>query len=206
MSKELIFYTNPMSRGRIIRWMLEEINIPYETKILDYGTTMKDPEYLAINPMGKVPAIKHGNVVVTEAAAICAYLAETFPEAKLMPINDEERALYYRWLFFAAGPFVEALDVKSLNHDVITPKLQKSLGCGNPQDTFDVLAKAVSSSTYIVGERFTAADIYIASYISFCMHIGELEKLPEFVAYCDRACNRPARLRAIQIDNALSSS
>src|SRR5579863_7307734 len=104
MTKQLIFYTNPMSRGRIVRWMLEEIGVPYETKILEYGTTMKGPEYLAINPMGKVPAIKHGDKVVTEAAAICAYLAEAFPEAKLMPINDEERALYYRWLFFTAGP------------------------------------------------------------------------------------------------------
>ncbi|MBP9743336.1 MAG: glutathione S-transferase family protein [Burkholderiales bacterium] len=202
MFKQLIFYTNPMSRARIVRWMLEEINVPYETKILNYGTTMKDPEYLAINPMGKVPAIQHGNIVVTETAAICAYLAEAFPEAKLMPINDEERALYYRWLFFAAGPVVEALDIKNIN-PIITPKLQRSLGCGNPHDTFDVLAKAVSKSTYIVGDRFTAADVYIASYISFCIYTGELEKLPEFVAYCDRTCNRPARLRAIEIDGAL---
>ncbi len=202
MSKQLIFYTNPMSRGRIVRWMLEEIGVQYETNILNYGTTMKDAEYLTINPMGKVPAIKHGNIVVTETAAICAYLAETFHEAKLMPVNDEERALYYRWLFFVAGPVVEALDIKTLN-PLITPELKKSLGCGNPQDTFDILAKTVSNSTYIVGDRFTAADVYIASYISFCMHIGELEKRPEFVAYCDRACNRPARLRAIDIDNAL---
>lgn len=202
MTKQLIFYTNPMSRGRIVRWMLEEIGVPYETRILDYGTTMKDAEYLAINPMGKVPAIKHGNVVVTETAAICAYLAETFPEAKLMPITDEERGLYYRWLFFTAGPVIEALDIKDLG-SVIDPKLHRSLGCGNPQDTFDALAKAVSKSSYIAGERFTAADIYIASYIGFCMHLGTLEKCPEFVAYCDRVCNRPARLRAIEIDGAI---
>lgn len=202
MTKQLMFYTNPMSRGRIVRWMLEEIGVPYETKILDYGTTMKASEYLAINPMGKVPAIKHGDAIITETAAICVYLAETFPDAKLMPINDEERALYYRWLFFAASPVVEALDINSLDV-VITPKLQRSLGCGNPQNAFDVLAHAVSKSPYIVGDRFTAADVYIASYIGFCMHLGELEKRVEFVEYWDRVCNRPARLRAVEIDGAL---
>lgn len=202
MAKQLIFYTNPMSRGRIVRWMLEEIGVPYETKILEYGTTMKAPEYLAINPMGKVPAIKHGDMVVTEAAAICAYLAEAFPEAKLLPINDEERALYYRWLFFTAGPVVEIFEMSNFN-PVITPELQRSLGCGNPEVALNVLAKAVSKSTYITGDRFTAADVYIASYIGFCMHIGKLDKRPEFVEYWGRVANRPARIRATEIDGTL---
>jgi len=202
MSKQLTFYTNPMSRGRVVRWMLEELNVPYETKILDYGTTIKGAEYLAINPMGKVPAIKHGDSIVTETVAICAYLAEAFPEAKLMPINDEERALYYRWLFFMVGPVSEAMSIQRSNTPV-TPELERSLGCGNPQHCLDVLAKAVSKSAYIAGDRFTAADVCVASYIQFGMYMGGLEKCPEFVAYCERACNRPARLRAVEIDGEL---
>jgi glutathione S-transferase len=103
MTEELVFYTNPMSRGRIARWMLEEIGQPYRTEVLTFGETMKAPEYLSINPMGKVPAIRHGDTIVTECAAICAYLAETFPEKALAP-RPEERSRYYRWMFFAAGP------------------------------------------------------------------------------------------------------
>src|SRR5215217_3626493 len=105
MPDELVFYTHPMSRGRIVRRMLEEIGQPYRTEILDYGTTMKAPAYLAINPMGKVPALRHGDAVATETAAICAYLADAFPQAELAPpAGDRLRAPYYRWLFFAAGP------------------------------------------------------------------------------------------------------
>ena len=101
MADELVFYTNPRSRGRIVRWMLEEIGQPYRTEVLDYSTTMKAPAYLAINPMGKVPALRHGDAVVTEAAAICAYLADAFPQAKLAPPpGDRLRAPYYRWMFF----------------------------------------------------------------------------------------------------------
>jgi glutathione S-transferase len=115
MGDDLTFYTNPMSRGRIVRWMLEEVGAPYRTQIMDYATTLKAPEYLAINPMGKVPAIKHGDVVVTEAAAICAYLADAFPEKGLAPPpGDKRRGTYYRWLFFGAGPIEQATSVRSL--------------------------------------------------------------------------------------------
>lgn len=198
----IIFYTNPMSRGRIVRWLLEELGISYETKVLDYGTSMKSPEYLAINPLGKVPAIKHGDALVTETAAICTYLADVFADKGLAPITAEEKARYYRWMFFAAGPIEQAIGFKLLNAE-ITPELQKSLGCGNPDDTFIALSKAVSQSTYITGERFTAADVYIGSHLLFGMQFGKLEKRPEFVAYCERLCNRPAKLRADEIDNSL---
>ena len=113
MSDDLIFYTNPMSRGRIARWMLEEVGQPYRTEVLGYGEAMKSPEYLAVNPMGKVPAIVHKGTVVTEAAAICAYLADAFPEAGLAP-EPHERASYYRWMFFAAGPVEAAITDRSL--------------------------------------------------------------------------------------------
>ncbi len=110
MSDELVFYTNPMSRGRTVRWMLEEVGQPYRTELLDYAGAMKAPGYLAINPMGKVPALTHGASVVTEGSAICAYLADAFPDAGLAPpMGDPRRGTYYRWLFFAAGPFEAAV-------------------------------------------------------------------------------------------------
>ena len=115
MADELVLYTNPRSRGRVARWMLEEVGAPYQTEILDYGTTMKAPAYLAINPMGKVPALRHNNIVVTESAAICAYLADAFPDAGLAPPpHDPMRGPYYRWLFFAAGPFEASASNKAL--------------------------------------------------------------------------------------------
>src|SRR4051812_50228124 len=119
MTDELVFYTHPMSRGRIVRWMLEEVGQPYRTELLDYGTTMKGPEYLAINPMGKVPALRHGDTVVTETAAICAYLADVFPEAGLAPPSgDRLRGPYYRWLVFGAGPLGAAWTKKGLRFEV----------------------------------------------------------------------------------------
>src|SRR2546423_9912770 len=119
MPDELVFYTNPQSRGRIVRWMLEELGQPYRTEVLDYATTMKAPAYLAVNPMGKVPAIRHGDTVVTEAAAICAYLADAFPQAKLAPPSGSRlRGPYYRWLFFGAGPVEAAATNKAMGFEV----------------------------------------------------------------------------------------
>lgn len=108
MGTPLTFFTNPMSRGRIARWMLEEVGEPYETQVVEYGEAMKSPEYLAVNPLGKVPAIRHGDQIVTECAAICAYLADAFPQAGLAP-PVEQRGNYYRWMFFAAGPVEAAI-------------------------------------------------------------------------------------------------
>ena len=117
MTDDLVFYTNPMSRGRIARWMLEEVGCSYRTELLEYGTTMKAADYLAINPMGKVPAIRHGDTIVTECAAICAYLADVFPDAGLAPPPDA-RGAYYRWLFFAAGPLEAAVVNHSLGFEM----------------------------------------------------------------------------------------
>jgi glutathione S-transferase len=110
---DLTLYTNPMSRGRIARWMVEEVGQPYDTVLLEYGGSMKGADYLAINPMGKVPAIRHGETIVTEGAAICAYLADAFPEAGLAP-PPAERGAYYRWLFFGAGPLEQAVNAQAL--------------------------------------------------------------------------------------------
>src|SRR5271167_3708655 len=160
MTDELIFYTHPMSRGRIVRWMLEEIGRPYRTELLDYGTTMKAPAYLSINPMGKVPAIRHGDTVVTEAAAICAYLADAFPEARLAPPpNDRLRGSYYRWLFFAAGPIEAAATNKAFGF--IVPNERKgAVGYGSYEDVISTIENALAQSEYLVGKNFTAADLY----------------------------------------------
>ena len=203
MTDELIFYTNPMSRGRIVRWMLEEVGQSYRTELLEYGTTMKAPEYLAINPMGKVPALRHGATVVTECAAICCYLADAFPDAGLAPPpGDRLRGPYYRWLFFAAGPVEAATSNQALGFEV--PAERKAMvGFGSLADVLSTLEAAVSGRDYLVGERFTAADVYLGSHIGWGMSFGALEKRPAFERYFERISSRPAAIRAREIDEAL---
>jgi glutathione S-transferase len=203
MADKLTFYTNPMSRGRIARWMLEEIGAPYETVVLDYGTTMKAPEYLAINPMGKVPAIKHGDVVVTECAAVCTYLADAFPQANLAPpTGDKLRGPYYRWMFFAAGPFEAMTSNHSLGFEVPDDK-RAMIGYGSRTEVIDTMEHAVSRNEYLLGGRFSAADVYLGSQIGWGLLFGTLEKRPAFVDYFARISNRPAAVRANEIDDAL---
>ena len=153
MADDLVLYTNPRSRGRIARWMLEEIGQPYRTEVLDYATTMKAPAYLAINPMGKVPALRHGDTVVTEAAAICAYLADAFPQAGLAPPpGDRLRGPYYRWLFFAAGPVEAAVSNKAFGF-AVPPERERMIGYGNFEEVMNALEQAVSRGDYLVGDR-----------------------------------------------------
>ena len=172
MTADLIFYTNPRSRGQIARWMLEETGAEYETVALGYADTMKAAPYLAINPMGKVPAIVHQGRVVTECAAICAYLAEAFPQADLAP-RPEERADYYRWLFFVAGPVEAAVSNHAVGFDP-TPERERMFGYGNFERTVDTLEQAVSAHPYVAGSRFTAADVYVGSHIGWGMMFGTL--------------------------------
>ena len=201
MADDLIFYTNPMSRGRIARWMLEEVGAPYRTELLEYGMTMKAPAYLAINPMGKVPAIRHGETVVTEGAAICAYLADAFPAAGLAP-PPAERAAYYRWLFFAAGPVEAAVTNKSLGFEVPAGR-EMMAGYGDFERVINVLEQAVLVSDYIAGAAFSAADVYFGSQIGWGMQFGSMEKRPAFEAYWARISDRPAAIRAREIDDGL---
>lgn len=200
---ELVFYTHPMSRGRIVRWMLEEVGQPYRTELLDYRTTMKAPDYLAVNPLGKVPALRHGDAVVTETAAICAYLADAFPKAGLAPApGDPSRAPYYRWLFFAAGPLEAALTDKALGV-AVPPERRGMVGYGSYGEVVDTLEQAVSGREYLVGERFTAADLYVGSHVGWGMMFGTLEKRPAFERYVERVHGRPAWTRASATDDAL---
>ena len=197
---ELIFYTNPMSRGRIVRWMLEEVGAPYETVVLGYADTMKGVEYLAVNPMGKVPAIRHGDAVVTEGAAICAYLADAFPSAGLAP-SLNERAAYYRWLFFAAGPVEQAVTHKAMN---VTPSEQqrRMVGYGSFETMIDTLDRALDGCEFIAADRFTAADLYLGSQLNWGMQFGTLPKLASFAAYVERLTARDAYVRAAALDDA----
>jgi len=202
MADDLVLYTNPQSRGRIARWMLEEIGQPYKTEVLDYASSMKAPAYLAINPMGKVPALRHGEAVVTETAAICAYLADAFPQAKLAPPpGDRLRAPYYRWMFFAAGPVEAATSNKALGF-VVPPERERMIGYGSFAQVMNALEAAVSRGNYLVGDSFTAADVYVGSAIGFGMMFGTMEKRPAFEQYWQRISVRPAMARAKELDDA----
>ena len=203
MAEELVFYTNPMSRGRIVRWMLEEVGQPYRTQVLDYAESMKSPAYLAINPMGKVPALTHGVTVITEGAAICAYLADAFPQAGLAPPPaDPERGPYYRWLFFAAGPLESALTNRRLGVEV-SPEQQRMAGYGSYAQVMDALEQTLDGREYLAGGRFSAADLYLGANLDYAMNFGAVEKRPAFEAYVARLRKRPAYVRASEIDNGL---
>lgn len=203
MADDLILYTHPHSRGRIARWMLEEVGAPYETALLGYGASMKAPEYLAVNPLGKVPAIRHGESVVTECAAICAYLADAFPEAGLAP-PPEARGAYYRWLFFASGPLEAAITNASLGVEVPAERVGM-VGYAPLPLLLDALEGALGEG-FVAGPRFTAADVYVGSQVGWGMQFGTVEPRPAFRAYWERLAGRPARARAEAIDDAAAAA
>ncbi|PZU10933.1 glutathione S-transferase family protein [Sphingomonas sp.] len=202
MSASLKLYTNPMSRGRIARWMMEELGQPYDVELLGYGGTMKSEDYLAINPMGKVPALVHGDKVVTECAAICAYLADAFPEAGLAPPpGSPARADYYRWLFFAAGPVEAAVTNQALGVEV-APERERMVGYGSLDHVLDALETAVSGKTYIAGDAFSAADVYAGAQIGWGLQFRSMPSRPAFVTYWEGLKARPAYIRANELDDA----
>jgi glutathione S-transferase len=202
MGDELVLYTNPMSRGRIGRWMLEEVGQPYSAEIMEFAR-MRSPEYLAINPMGKVPVLRHGRTIVTEAAAICAYLADVFPEAGLAPSPGSQlRGPYYRWLFFAAGP-IEAANTDKALGVTIRPEHERMVGYGAPEQMLAALEDRLERSEYIAGDRFTAADIYVGSHVGWGMAFGTIDKRPAFERYWRLLGARPAAQRAREIDDKL---
>jgi glutathione S-transferase len=195
---DLIFYTNPQSRGRIVRWMLEEVGAPYETEVIPYDQ-MKSERYLAIHPLGKVPAIKHGDHIVTECAAICTYLADVFPEAGLGP-REDEKADYYRWLFYAAGPWEQAGTNHAMGWDPPEDK-QRMFGYGSYEKAIAALDELLTLREYVCGDRFTAADVYVGSQVMFPMQFGMLAERDSFVRYRDRLTARDAYKRANRIDD-----
>ena len=204
MASELVFYTNPMSRGRIVRWMLEELRIDYRTELVDYGPAMKSPDYLAINPMGKVPAIRHGDTVVTESPAICAYLADAFPEAGMAPPPDR-RGAYYRWLFFAAGPLEAAVSNRAFGFE-LPPDKEGMAGYGNFPTVMDALETAVGGGGHVAGEGFSAADVYVGSHVCWGLQLDLIDRRPAFEAYWRRLGARDAWRRASALDDAAAEA
>ncbi len=203
---EIVVYTHPQSRGRIVRWMLEEVGQPYRTEVLGYGEDMKSPAYLAINPMGKVPAIVHRGVVVTEAAAICGYLADAFPQAGLAPAQDDPlRGSYFRWLFFAAGPVEAAVSAKAFGL-LAPPDKAGMVGYGSFERMADTLEKAAAGAApWLLGERFSAADVYLGSQVLWGTMFKTLPEREAFAGYGERLRARPAWQRAAALDDALAA-
>jgi glutathione S-transferase len=203
---QLTLYHAAPSRSSIVRWSLEEIGEPYDIHLLRLmnGDQLK-PDYLAINPMGKVPALKHGDVVITEAAAICTYLADAFPRAGLsVPIGDPRRGIYLKWLFFGPSCVEPAIT------DCAFPRQEKprrsTLGYGDFDTVMNVLAKAVAKGPYLMGEQFTATDVVIGSTMRWGMMFNLLPKRPEFVDYVARLEKRPALQRATALDQKLAAA
>ena len=205
MAKLTLYHATP-SRSSIVRWMLEEVGEPYEIQLLSLSKgENRAPDYLAVNPMGKVPALRHGDAVITEAAAICAYLADEFPRAKLnVPLGDARRGPYLKWLFFGPSCIEPAM------MDRAFPRKEEArraaLGYGDFDTVIKVVADAVARGPYILGEQFTAADVVIGSTLRFGMLFKLLPEQPEFTAYTGRLAQRPALQRAEAKDKELAAA
>jgi glutathione S-transferase len=198
----ITLYSNKMSRGRIVEWMLEELGEPYEAEWVEFGRDMKHPSYLNINPMGKVPALKHGAAVITETPAILTYLADAFPEKKLIPPHGSEaRGSFFRWLFFTAGPLEHATSAEFLGWE--TPKRtpvdspgKGFIGYGSLDLVLDTIENQLKQTSYICGEQFTAADVYLASHLAFGINFTKsYQTRPVFDAYIQKTDLRPAKQR-----------
>ncbi|WP_420342560.1 glutathione S-transferase family protein [Paenirhodobacter sp.] len=197
----LKLYTHPKSRGRIARWMLEETGRPYETEVMDYGAPLQSAAFRALNPMGKVPVLVAEGQVVTETAAICAFLAEACPEAGLAPLPSE-RANYLRWMFFAAGPLEQAISARMFGFEP-SAEQRRSVGFGDYDSTVIALAGWLTDHDHVTGVRFTAADVYVGSQVMFALSFGGLPAHPAFLAYRERLAARPAFRRASELDGPM---
>lgn len=200
---EITLYTHKLSRGRMVHWLLEELGVPYQVHRLDFGAAMKTADYLAINPMGKVPALRHGDAIITETAAILTYLADTFADKGLIPPSGStDRAAFYRWMFFIAGPLEAATSAEFLGWQVptTTPKGTPGhafLGYGSLQLTLDTLEAHLAKHDYVCGNQFSAADIYLASHLNFGLsYVQAYAPRPVFTEYLNRMLQRPAKQRA----------
>ena len=202
----LTLYHAAPSRSSIVRWMLEELGEPYDVYLFTLSRgEHRAPDYLAINPMGKVPALRHGDVIVTESAAICTYLADEFPNARLnVPIGDPRRGSYLKWLFFAPGCIEPAMV------DRAYPRQEQprrgTLGYGDYDSVMDVTAKAVEAGPYLLGDQFTAADVIVGSAIRWGLTFKLMPDRKEFLEYAARLEARPALQRAEALDEELAGA
>jgi glutathione S-transferase len=203
MAKLMLYHASP-SRSSIVRWMLEELGEPYDLHVLNLAKGEQSAaDYLAINPMGKVPTLKHGDAVITEAAAICAYLADEFPHARLnIPVGDPRRGPYFKWLFF--GPSC----IEAAILDRAAPRKEEPrrgmVGYGDFESVMNVVANAVEKGPYLMGDQFTAADVVVGSTLRWGMMFNLVPRRPEFEAYVGRLEQRPAFQRATALDQELA--
>ncbi len=202
---DIVFYHAPQSRSIIVQWMLEELGEPYRLHLLNLKKDEhKQPGYLAVNPMGKVPAIAHKGVVVTEAAAICCHLADAYPSAGLnVPVGDLRRGPYLKWLFFGPSCLEPAIIDRMFKRPDVMPG---ALGYGSYDATLDLVAKAVATGPYLLGPHFSAADVVIGSGLTWGMMIKALPERPEFTAYVARLRERQALQRVYAKDAELAAA
>ncbi len=201
---DLTLYHAVPSRSATVRWMLEEVGEPYDVHLLKLSENdQHKPAYLAINPQGKVPALRHKDVVITEVAAICAYLADTFPGAKLAPpTTDPLRGTYLQWLFFGPSCLEPAISDRAFPRK--EPPRAGSIGYRDIDALADIVAKAVSKGPHLLGERFTAADVVIGSAIRWGTMFKLIPDRAEFKQYTERLAARPAAQRADAKDKELA--
>jgi glutathione S-transferase len=205
MANLTLYHASP-SRSSIVRWMLEELGEPYDIHLLSLAKGEQSaPAFLAVNPMGKVPTLKHGNAVITEAAAICTYLADEFPHARLnIPVGDPRRGPYLKWLFFSPSCIEPAVTDRAFPRKE-EPR-RAMLGYGDFDTVMNVVAKAVEPGPYLMGEQFTAADVIVGSMLRWGTMFDLLPKRPEFMAYVGRLEQRPALQRATALDQELAAA
>lgn len=189
----MTLYTNPQSRGRVVEIMLSELGIDCDRVQLEYGTSMKSAEYLSINPFGKVPTLVDGEVVIYEVGAICAYLADKYAEKNLAPtLSDPKRGLYYRWMFMFAGPIAGAMTDRLLGATP-TKEQEISVGYGNYDSAYNALITGVTQAQpYLCGEQFTAADVFVGSFLIFMLQYNRIEPHPAITRYTDMLKQRPS--------------
>ena len=195
MSDTITFYHNPMSRGRMVHWMLEEVGAPYEVKLVDFSKgEHKAPAFTALNPMGKLPTIVHKGVVITEVGAIITYLADAFPAAGLSPaVNDPKRGVFLRWMFFGSGCVDPALIDKMFSRPA--PERPGAIGYGSFDDTINAITGAIEPGPYLLGDTFSAADLYISAQLGWGAFMKTFQPSPTVGAYVERCRNRPAMQR-----------
>lgn len=200
--EKIVFHHAPMSRSNIVHWMFEELGVPYELHAMSLERgDHKTAAYLALNPMGKVPAITHQGVTITEAAAICTYLADEFPAAKLsVPIGDPRRGVYLKWLFFGPSCLEQAI-IDRIHGRPPTPPRASSYG--DYDTVMETLAKALAQGPHLLGEQFTAADVVIGSGLQWGTMMKAVPERPEFAAYIGRLRQRPAAQRSFAKNQAL---
>ena len=200
--EKIVLYTHPQSRGRNVVWMLEECGAEYETVLMNFGEDLHSPAYLAVNPMGKLPALKYGDTVITEASAIITFLADLFPQAKLAPAQvDGQRGEYYRWLFYTASS-VEAALMEVAFQLPIQPSMRKSLGYGSMEQVIATLDGQLSKQSYLLGEHFQSCDLLLAGLLMFAIRSGALSPTPAMQAYLARITERAAYQKMLQMGEA----